>query len=473
MASKLLLALSLSLLVSLAVGAENYRADARMGLRLSRNQQCRIQRISAVQPHHQIQSEGGLTELWDEMEAQFQCAGVVAMRNTLRPNALSLPNYHPNPRLVYIERGEGFIGVIFPGCAETYHGGEQASFEGRREGEQKEGGRARDSHQEIHRIRQGDIVVLPPGAVHWCHNDGSEDLVAVSINDLNHQSNQLDQKFRAFYLAGGVPSGQGQGQGKQEAGTETFHNIFGAFDAELMAEAFNVSPDIIRRMQASEEERGLSVMARESMRYIRPEEIREHGRRSSSSSNGNGLEESFCSMKIMSNLDNTREADVYSRQAGKLNVVDMHKLPILRAVDMSAEKGTLFPNAMLSPDWAMQGHTIVYVTQGNAKVQVVDHKGQSLMNDRVQQGEMFVVPQFFTSTAEAGNEGFEWVAFKTSGFPMRNQVAGYTSALRAMPLQVLTNAYQMSPNEARAIKTNRGSQTFLLSPTRAHGRKHY
>ncbi|KAH6805052.1 hypothetical protein C2S51_029883 [Perilla frutescens var. frutescens] len=394
------------------------------------------------------------------MEAQFQCAGVVAMRNTLRPNALSLPNYHPNPRLVYIERGEGFIGVIFPGCAETYHSGEQASFESR-EGQQKQGGSARDSHQQIHRIRRGDIVVLPPGSVHWCHNDGSEDLVAVSINDLNHQSNQLDQKFRAFYLAGGVPAGQG----KQEAGMETFHNIFQAFDAELMAEAFNVSPDIIRRMQATEEERGLSVMARESMRYIRPEEVKEYSSRRPSEQY-NGLEESFCSMKILSNLDNTREADVYSRQAGKLNVVDMHKLPILRFIDMSAEKGTLFPNAMLSPDWAMQGHTIVYVTKGNAKVQVVDHKGQSLMNDKVQQGEMFVVPQFYTSTAQAGNEGFEWVSFKTSGLPMRNQVAGYTSALRAMPLQVLTNAYQMSPNEAQAIKTNRGSQSYLLSPSR-------
>lgn len=105
MASKFLLALSLSLLLSVAVGERYGAGGERMGLRLSRPQQCRIQRISAVQPQKQIQSEGGLTEVWDEMEDQFQCVGAVAMRNTLRPNALSLPNYHPNPRLVYIERG--------------------------------------------------------------------------------------------------------------------------------------------------------------------------------------------------------------------------------------------------------------------------------------------------------------------------------------------------------------------------------
>ncbi|XP_057798043.1 11S globulin seed storage protein 2-like [Salvia miltiorrhiza] len=457
MASKFLLALSLSLLVSAALGDRQYAPRETMAgrpLRLSRPQQCRIQRISAVQPRNQIQSEGGFTELWDEFEDQFQCAGVVAMRNTLRPNALSLPNYHPNPRLIYIERGQGFIGVIFPGCAETYQarGGQQ---EAQREGDE------RDLHQKIHRIRRGDVIALPPGAVHWCHNDGSEDLIAVSINDLNHQSNQLDQKFRAFYLAGSAPQ---RGKGGEES---TFHNIFQAFDAELMAEAFNVSPDLIRRMQATEEERGLSVIARESMSYIRPDEYQ---RRESSRPYNNGFEETFCAMKIRTNIENAKDADIYSREAGKLNVADRHKLPILSYLDMSAEKGSLFANAMLSPHWAMEGHTIVYVTRGEAQVEVVDHSGQAMMKERVSQGDMFVVPQFYTSTAKAGNQGFEWVAFKTSGNPMRNDMAGYTSALRGMPLQVLTNAYQMSPSEAQAIKTNRGSQTFLLSPARRAGK---
>ncbi|KAL1539686.1 11s globulin seed storage protein 2 [Salvia divinorum] len=461
MASKFLLALSLSLLVSAAFG-DRYVPRERMSgqrIQLSRPQQCRIQRISAVQPRNRIQSEGGLTELWDEMESQFQCAGVATMRNTLRPNALSLPNYHPSPRLIYIEKGEGYISVIFPGCAETYqsYGGEQLSSESEQQGVK------RDLHQKVHRIRRGDVIALPPGAVHWCHNDGSEDLIAISVNDLNHQSNQLDQKFRSFYLAGSAPQGS--------KGEDTFHNIFQSFDAELMAEAFNVSPDLIRRMQSMEQERGLSVMARESMKYIRPDEDT-YSRRRESPHNDNGFEETFCTMKIRTNIENQRDADIYSREAGKLKVVDMHRLPILSYIDMSAEKGTLFPNSMLSPHWAKEGHTIVYVTKGEAKVEIVDHSGQTMMNDRVSQGDMFVVPQFYTATAQAGNEGFEWVAFKTSGYPMRNDMAGYTSALRGMPLQVLTNAYQMSPAEAQSIKTNRGSETFLLSPAHRSG-KHY
>ncbi|EYU46456.1 hypothetical protein ABFS82_04G041100 [Erythranthe guttata] len=453
---KFLLALSLSLLVSSAF------AVRQQSLRLSDQQQCRFQRLTAAQPTQRIESEGGTTELWDENHHQFQCAGVVAMRNVLKANALSLPNYHPAPRLVFIENGQGFIGISFPGCAETYHAYKsQYTRESTEAWEQKQKGSVRDLHQKVHRVRRGDIIAIPAGAAHWFYNDGSEEVVAISINDLNHQSNQLDQKFRAFYLAGGVPK-----SGQHEQSRETFQNIFQAFDSNLMAEAFNVPEEIVRKMQTEQQERGLSVIVRERMSFIRPEEEQEQerereGRRSE---DDNGLEESFCAMKISTNTENRREADIYSREAGKVHLIDSHKLPILKYMDMSAERGNLYPNALLSPDWAMLGHTIVYVTKGDAQVQVVDHSGQSLMNDRVNKGDMFVVPQYYTSTARAGENGFEWVAFKTTGWPMRNPLAGYTSVLRAMPIQVLTNAYQISPNQAQSLKMNRGSQSFLLSP---------
>ncbi|XP_051118924.1 11S globulin seed storage protein 2-like [Andrographis paniculata] len=412
-------------------------------LALSEARQCRLRRLDAVQPRRSFRSEGGSTELWDERSEQFQCAGVGAMRNVLKPKALSLPNYQPYPRLIYIEKGQAVISVALPGCAETFHD-LPAGSESRR-GD-------RDSHQKVHRIRRGDVVAIPAGAVHFCYNDGDEELVAVSVNDLSHRSNQLDQNFRAFYLAGGVPAA-----GKQEE--ENFRNIFRAFDAELLAEAFNVRPEIIEKMQAEEQaERGLSIIPKEPLKFVFPDE---EARR-----NSNGLEETFCSMTIRAALDNRRDADISSRQAGKLNVVDRNKLAILNYIDMSAEKGNLFPNALLSPGWNMHGHGVVYVTGGAAQVEVADNNGKILMSDMVKEGDMFVVPQNFMSAARAGDDGFEWVSFKTSGWPMRNEAAGYTSVMRAMPVDVLTNAYKMSPEEARSLKMNSGGQTVLMSPRR-------
>ncbi|OVA02407.1 11-S seed storage protein [Macleaya cordata] len=433
--------------------------------RLQEARQCRLQRLTASQPNQRIESEGGVTELWNEYEDQFQCAGVAAIRNIIQPNSLSLPNFSPSPRLVYIQQGQGLLGLSQPGCAETYHSGQQ--YKSPREGSSPRGQqgqqRQRDQHQKVHRIRQGDIVALPAGVAHWCYNDGNEQLVAVSVSDFKNNANQLEQKLRSFYLAGGQPQRSMQSQQQQAQQRETFQNVFRAFDENLMAEAFNIPVDIVRKMQ-QEDERGLIVKVKgEGMRMIRPEEEEEY-EHSYQLRRQNGLEEAYCNLKIRQYLDNPKEADVYSRQAGRLNIVNSQKLQILNYMGMSAEKGNLYPNAMHAPHWSMNAHSIVYVTRGEAHVQVVGSNGQTVLDDKVNQGDLFVVPQYFVSTLRAGNNGFEYVAFKTSGQPMKSPLVGYTSAFKAMPIQVLTNSFQISSQEAQSLKYNREHHTMLLPP---------
>ena len=58
-----------------------------------------------------------------------------------------------------------------------------------------------DQHQKVHRIRSGDVIAVPAGAVHWCYNDGNEELIAVSVLDLNSNANQLDQNLRVIFLS--------------------------------------------------------------------------------------------------------------------------------------------------------------------------------------------------------------------------------------------------------------------------------
>ncbi|MCD9640983.1 hypothetical protein HAX54_026779 [Datura stramonium] len=80
------------------------------------------------------------------------------------------------------------------------------------------------------------------------------------------------------------------------------------------------------------------------------------------------------------------------------------------------------------------------------------------------------------STEAAGQNGFEFVVWRTSSEPMNSQLAGYTSVIRAMPVEVLTNAFQISPNEAQRLKMNRGGEfppspqstnAFQISPNEA------
>lgn len=146
--------------------------------------------------------------------------------------------------------------------------------------------------------------------------------------------------MQAFYLAGSPPS---RGQQSQQA-RDTFQNIFRAFDEELMSEAFNVPREVVRKMQQENEERGIIVNVQQGMRVIRPSEEEEEEQEQRQRGQGsNGFEETFCTTKLRTNLDNPREADVYSRQAGRLNIANQDKLPILRFLDLSAEKGNLYP----------------------------------------------------------------------------------------------------------------------------------
>ncbi|KAK3010546.1 hypothetical protein RJ639_011157 [Escallonia herrerae] len=64
---------------------------------------------------------------------------------------------------------------------------------------------------------------------------------------------------------------------------------------------------------------------------------------------------------------------------------------------------------------------------------------------------------------QAGNQGFEWISFKTNDLAKTSPLAGRTSVIRAMPEEVLVNAYQILREEARRLKYNREEVT-ILSP---------
>ncbi|RZC57690.1 hypothetical protein C5167_004994 [Papaver somniferum] len=277
---------------------------------------------------------------------------------------------------------------------------------------QRQQQRSRDQHQKIRQIQQGDIVALPTGEAHWCYNEGETPLVMVVVHDTSNNANQLDRNLRKFQLAGSQQSQTGsayqqqqqqQRRGQQEIPT---NNIFNGFDVETLAEAFGVNTETARRLQGQNDQRGNIVFVQEGLQVIRPqrgeeEETEEQYRVT------NGVEETICSMRLKQNIANPTRADIYSEK-------------------------------------------------GNA--------GRQVFNGQLNQGQILVVPQNFAVVKQAGNEGFEWVAFKTNDNAMMSPLVGKTSALRAMPADVLMNAYQISREEANRLKNNRREETMILTP---------
>ena len=86
--------------------------------------------------------------------------------------------------------GEGLFGMVTPGCAETFEDPlRQAQQQGRKKGSSLQ----HDRHQKVRRIREGDIIAVMAGMVHWIYNSGQTQLVIVALFDTNSYQNQLGQ----------------------------------------------------------------------------------------------------------------------------------------------------------------------------------------------------------------------------------------------------------------------------------------
>ncbi|KAI3978419.1 hypothetical protein MKX01_013217 [Papaver californicum] len=432
--------------------------------------QCRIENINAQEPNRRVESEAGVTEFWDQNNEQFECAGVAPARYIVQPNGLLLPFFVNAPRLVYIVQGRGMSGIVFPGCPETFHSIRQSQQLRESRGQQQG---ARDQHQKIRSIRQGDILALPAGVTHWLYNEGETPLIAVSLHDTSSNANQLDRNLRKFQLAGSQQTQTSSYQQRQQQQRQQVrgqqqdvpkNNIFNGFNVEILAEAFGVSTETARKLQGQNDQRGNIVFVEGGLRAIRPQQGEEEEEREQRYRTTNGLEETMCSMRLKQNIANPTRADVYSEKGGRITTLNSQKLPILNYLQMSAERGVLYQNALLAPHWHTNAHSVIYVTRGSCRCQIVGNQGRQVFNGQLQQGQMLVVPQNFAMVKQAGNEGFEWVSFKTNDNAMTSPLVGKTSVFRAMPVDVLMNSYQISREEANRLKYNRQDETLILTP---------
>ncbi|KAI3506863.1 hypothetical protein L1887_21454 [Cichorium endivia] len=475
MANLTFLSLSLSVLLLFNGCLANFRTSRQQ----PQYDQCQIQRINALEPNERVQGEAGWTDFFDANDQQFQCAGVEVIRHHIQPQGLLLPSYVNTPLMVYILQGRGYQGTMLPGCPETFQSSQQL---------QEGSGSFQDRHQKIRHFQQGDVVVIPAGAAHWMYNDGQEEIIAVALLDSTNYANQLDQFHRRFFLAGNPQQGQQQQQGRQQqqggrswgrrsqkgqSPEEGSGNIFRGFDLDMLSEVFNVDQETAQRLQSPDDNRGHIVTVERGLQVIRPpmrSEQQEQGGRGRGRGSANGFEETICSAKMTHNIDDPSRADFYNPQAGWCNTLNGHKLPILQMLQLNAERGVLHRNAIVSPHWLMNAHNIIYVTNGNMRMQIVNHEGQAVFNDQIQEGQLVVVPQNFAVVKQAGEQGCQWIAFRTNDNAMINTLAGYTSAIRAMPVDVLANAYQMSPEQAWGLKFNRQETVMFTPRSRSSGR---
>ncbi|KAF3436148.1 hypothetical protein FNV43_RR23240 [Rhamnella rubrinervis] len=473
---------------------------ARPGSEQQQQNQCQLNSLEAREPDNRIECEAGQIESWNPNQDEFQCAGVAVARYTIEQNGLHLPSYTNAPHLIHIIQGSGLLGVIFPGCPETFEesqqqtqqqwqgqqgqkGRSQQGQQGRdQQGQSQYSSQQEDRHQKIRRVREGDIIAIPAGVAYWTYNQGDQQLVAVHFLHTDNEDNQLDQNPRRFYLAGNPEdefnqqqSRQGRSQQRREQGQQgNGNNVYSGFDTKLLADSLNIDEDTAEKIQCRNDNRRNIIRVQGQLDLVNPrrsqqerqeeqrlqqelqQERQQQGRR-------NGLEETFCSARLKENIADPSRADVFSPQAGRISTVNNFNLPILRSLGLSAERGFLYRNGIYTPHWNINAHSVIYAIRGRARVQVVDDNGNNLFDNELREGQVLTVPQNFAVLKKASNEGFEWVAFKTNENAKISPLAGRISVLRALPDDVVSNVFQLSRDEAKQVKFNRRQVSLLDS----------
>ncbi|WJX79005.1 Legumin A2, variant 2 [Trifolium repens] len=502
MANKLL-ALSLSLCFLLFGGCLALREQPQQN-------ECQLEQLNALEPDNRVESEGGMIETWNPNNRQFRCAGVALSRATLKRNALRRPFYSNAPQEIFIQQGNGYFGMVFPGCPET--------FEEPQESEQREGQRFGDRHQKVNRFREGDIIAVPTGVVFWMYNDQETPVIAITLTDIASSQNQLDQMPRRFYLSGNHEQEflryqkQQQQQIKGSRGQENEgNNIFSGFKSDFLEDALNVNKHIVERLQGRDEdeekgaivkvEGGLSIMSppeRESRHHSgsRQEEDEDEeswqprphkGRReqdededekhsrphhkggSRRQHDDNGLEETICTARLHQNIGSSSSPDIYNPQAGRIKTITSLDLPVLRWIQLSAEHGSLHKNAMFVPHYNLNANSILYALKGRAWIQVVNCNGNTVFNGELEAGRALIVPQNMAVAAKSLSDRFTYVSFKTNENAAIARLAGTSSTLSGMPVDVIAATFNMQRNEARQVKSNNPFK-FLVPPRESERR---
>lgn len=120
---------------------------------------------------------------------------------------------------------------------------------------------------------------------------------------------------------------------------------------------------------------------------------------------------------------------------------------------------------MLSPYWNINAHSLLYVTGGLGRVQIVNNHGRAVFDGQLRSRQLLLIPQNYATLIKADRQQqFEWVSFKTNHNAMVNQLIGKASTIRGLPLDVLRASYRLSIEQARSLKNNRRDESTILTP---------
>ena len=228
------------------------------------------------------------------------------------------------------------------------------------------------SQEVVLRLKKGDIIPVPSGAVSWWYNDGDSELIIVFLGETSKA--YVPGEFTNFLLTG-------------------TQGILGGFSTEFNSRAYDINNEEAKKL-AKSQSGVLIIKLPEGHKMPHPCK--------------NSTD------KLVFNID-AALPDIHVQNAGLLTALTAKKFPFLGEVGLSATLVKLDANAMSSPMYAADSSVqVIYVAKGSGRIQVVGINGERALDTKVKAGHLLVVPRFFVASAIADGEGVEYFSLITA-----------------------------------------------------------
>ncbi|KAL6329337.1 hypothetical protein AAG906_017641 [Vitis piasezkii] len=343
-----------------------------------------------------FEGEGGTYYSWSSAEYELlKEAKVGGGRLVLQPRGFALPHYADSNKIGYVLQGScGVVGMVSPKASEEV----------------------------VLKLKEGDIIPVPYGAVSWWYNDGDSELVIVFLGETSKA--YVPGEFTYFLLTG-------------------TQGILGGFSTEFNSRAYNISNEEAEKL-AKSQTGVLLIKLPEGHKMPHPCK--------------NSTD------KLVYNID-AALPDIHVQNAGLLTALTAKKFPFLGEVGLSATLVKLDANAMSSPIYAADSSVqVIYVAKGSGRIQVVGINGERALDTKVKAGHLCVVPRYFVASVIADGEGMEYFSMITTTQPVFGEFTGKTSVWGALSPQALQASLNVGPEFEQLFRAKIKKSTILVPP---------
>lgn len=344
-----------------------------------------------------FEGDGGCYYIWLSSQVPVLAkTNVGAGHLVLHPGGLALPHYGDCSKVGYVLEGtNGVVGMILPNTGKEV----------------------------VLKLKQGDVVPVPIGAVSWWFNDGDSDFKIIYLGET---SNALVPGEFTYFILGGVLG------------------LLGSFSSELISKVYNFNKDEVTKLTQSQT--GVTIIKLEKGQPMPKPQM-------------------DLTKDLVYDID-AKDPEIKAKNAGLVTILTDKDFPFIKDVGLSVIRVKLEPNAIKAPsNLITPAIQLIYIARGSGKIEIAGLNGKRVLDARVKAGHLIVVPQFFVVAKVAGEEGMESYSIVTTTKPLFEELAGKTSVWGALSPTVQQVSFNVDSEFQNLFISNSTKTTNLILPT--------